>query len=125
MTWYPLTEEDQCTRCGGLPAGNELIGQRMGMFPGSTWKACQCAKVRVRGKSTGRTPIARTTLSERPLTKGWTVCWEGTEGSCRAVAKRLVEGTYRPDLAGTIEVIHAAHDVSAGRYLVLWKRRST
>lgn len=82
-------------------------------------------QVKRRGKSTGRTPIARQVLSERPITTGWTVCWEGTEGSCRAVTKRLLDGTYRPDLTTIIDVIHAAHDVSAGKYLVLWRRRST
>lgn len=44
MTYYPLIHDEQCMSCGGLPAGNELIGKRMVMFPGTRWHECRCPK---------------------------------------------------------------------------------
>lgn len=49
--------------------------------------------------------------------------WRGTEGSCLAVAKRLRDGYYRPDVAGSHEVATAC-DVDQIQHLVLWRKKA-
>ena len=122
MTYYPFTHEDQCLKCGGLPADHELVGTVMGMFPGSRYEACSCPPRKRRGKSTGRPPLARQILSEAVLRVAWRAVWRGSRGSCWAIAKRLEDGTYRPELVGTHELA-VALDIDGVHYLVLWRKK--
>lgn len=141
MTYYPFTHEDQCLKCGGLPKGHADIGMKMAMFT-TLYTACTCDwKTAVfdpgpdpglddvvyplkkrRGKSTGRPPLARQILSEAVLRVAWRAVWRGSRGSCWAIAKRLEDGTYRPELVGTHELA-VALDIDGVHYLVLWRKK--
>jgi hypothetical protein len=68
-------------------------------------------------RPTGRRPTARLATSEPPLTRGWTVVWKGSRGSCKAMVKRIRDRVY-----GSVPAEAAVvNDPDDNRYLVIWR----